>query len=98
LVEGVDHPVPIEPGLGDGIVRIVPSRIGIPGEIQPVATPALAISGRSKELFDESRIGVGTIVRDEGLHPIDGGGEPGEVERRATDQGPPVGGSDGMEA
>ncbi len=48
-VEGVDHVVAVQPGLWDRIVAALAGRVGIPGDIQPVAPPPLAVARRGEK-------------------------------------------------
>ena len=47
-VQGVDHPVPIAPGVGEGFVLVQPVRVGVAGHVEPVASPPLAVAGRGE--------------------------------------------------
>ena len=69
-VEGVDHVVAIEVRLGDRIVGVVTGRVGVTGEVEPVAAPTLAVPGRGQQLVDQPREGIGPIVPDERLDPL----------------------------
>ena len=63
-VERPDHIVAITPRERTRVV-VVPEtfRIAMPGEVQPVPRPPLAISGRVQQPIDEPLIRVGTQVR-----------------------------------
>ena len=105
--ELVERLVPIE-GL-DEVIAIAPSvfredfvggadHVGVAGEIEPVAGPALAVGRRSEQAVDDFGVGVvGLIVR-EGDDFLGGGGEAGEVEADPSDPGVSVGVASGLEA
>ena len=54
-VECVDDVVAVEVRLGDRVVGVIAGGIGIPGEVEPVASPALAVAGRGEQLVDQPR-------------------------------------------
>ena len=93
VVEGPDHVVAI--GVRIGIPALfhedVALRIGITGHIEPVPPPALAVAGAGQEPIDDLGEGVGIEVGLERRDLLRRGRQAGEVERRATDQGPLVG-------
>ena len=41
-VEGADDPVPVPPGLANGIVELVAAGLRVANEVEPVTTPSLA--------------------------------------------------------
>ena len=90
-VECVDHVVAVAVGLADRVVGVIPGRVGIPGEVEPVAPPALAVAGRGEQLVDQPREGVGPLVGHERLDPIGLGRQADQVEVRPADQGAAVG-------
>ena len=57
-IDGVDHPVAVLPDVAGRVDR-EPVRIGVPGRIEPMPSPALAIVGRGEQLVDEPVIGFG---------------------------------------
>ena len=79
-VEGVDDVVAIEVRLGDRIVGVVAGGVGVAGEVEPVASPALAVLGRGEQLVDQPREGIGPIVGDERLDPLGLGRQADQVE------------------
>ena len=102
-VEGVDDPVAILHGLANGVVRAVTGGVGVTGNVEPVATPALAVSGGSEEAVD----GIGNCrlpIADWGVGALESFDflgcrrEAGEVEGHAADEGTRVGGGIGRKA
>ena len=92
LVEGGHHVVAIPPGLGVSDVLVHPVGVGVPGQVEPVPPPPFAVSGRPEQAVDGPLEGLRRLVGQESGHFLGGGGKSGEVERRAADQGPAVGG------
>jgi hypothetical protein len=64
MVEGVDHPVAVLPDRS-GSVDVEPVRVGIPGQVEPEAAPALSIVRRRQQPIDEPLVGFGLVVSDE---------------------------------
>jgi hypothetical protein len=59
VVESVDHPVAIPPGIGPQLVTLEAVRVGVVGDVEPVAGPAFAVMWRGEQAVDESLVGVG---------------------------------------
>src|SRR5207245_1044764 len=57
-VEGVDDPVAVGPDLARAVL-LVAVGIGVAGEVEPTAGPALAVVGAGEEAVDELLVGVG---------------------------------------
>ncbi len=72
--------------------------VGVAGEVEPDAGPALAVAGAGEESVDEALVGVGGMVGEEGVDLVGGWREAGEVEGDAPDEGVPVGAGGGAEA
>ena len=71
FIAGSDQIVPITPGLGNGIVKLMPAGFGKPGQIHPVPGPALSEMRRGQQPVghgpaSSGRIGFG--IGEEGLH------------------------------
>ena len=79
-VEGVDDVIAIEVRLGDRVIGVIPGGVGVPGEVEPVASPSLAVMGRGEQLVDQAFIGVGPVVGDERLDPFGVGRQADQVE------------------
>src|SRR5262245_21849403 len=52
-IEGVDDPVAVSPGLGVDEVPLLARALGVPGDVQPVPAPPLAVLRRGEELIDD---------------------------------------------
>jgi len=90
FVEGIDDPIAVRPD-GTGFVLFVAVAVGVTGDVEPMAGPALAVMGRSEEAFDELFVGVRPFVSDKIVHLLDGGREAGEVEAESANQSDAVG-------
>ena len=70
VVEGVDNPVSIPPGVRDLVVELVAAGLGEPDDIEPVAGEPLAEVGRGEQGIDvcleAARVGVGDDAVDVG--------------------------------
>ena len=58
-VEGLDDVVAIAPGVGARLVGLEAVGLGVAGEVEPVAAPALAVVRRGEQAVDELLEGVG---------------------------------------
>ena len=85
---------PVEVGILEEDVAL---GVGISGDIEPVSSPAFAVSRRCEQPIDQPGVGVGRIVGFEGRDLARGGRQPDQVEGGASDQGPPVGPRRGCE-
>ena len=90
-IEGVDHPVAIAPCMGAELIALVAMAVGVVGDIEPVPGPALPVAGRGQEPIDEALEGVRGRVGLESGHLCGGRREADEIERRPTDERPPIG-------
>ncbi len=68
-IQGANHVVAVTPGHGTDLIgrELSSFRIGIAGEVEPVAAPALTIAGRGEEAINHLVVGVGLRVGEEGL-------------------------------
>ena len=82
-VEGFYDPVAIRPDR-TGAVLFEAIGVGITGEVEPAAGPALAIAGRSQQAVDELLVGVGRLVVYESVGFLGRGRDSGEVEGDAA--------------
>ena len=90
-VEGVDDPVAIEPDV-PRLVLLEPVGVGVPGRVEPVPAPALAVMGRLASRRSTSLlVGVGRRVGEEGVDLRERRRQADQVEAQAADQGGPVG-------
>ena len=69
----------------------VPLVVGVPGHVEPVPAPALAVVGGGQQAIDDFLVGVRGLVRLERGDFTRRRRQPEEVEREAADQRPPVG-------
>jgi hypothetical protein len=89
-VERLDHVVAVAPGARRQVVGLEPARVGVTDDVQPVASPALAILGRGQQPVDQPLISPGPIVVRESLD-LPGRRQAHQVEVDATQQGEPAG-------
>ena len=97
-VEGVDHPVAVAVHLRDRVVGVVAGGVGVADHVEPVPAPALAVGGRGEQPVDDLREGVRRLVRQERVDLLGRRRQAGQVEGRAADQRPLVGGRRGRQA
>ena len=97
LVEGVDDPVAVAPGVGAELVPLEALALAVTGDVEPVARPAFAEVLRRKELLDGGCVrGIGSVLF-EPCDVVEFGREADEVEGDASQQGARVGGGGGGE-
>ena len=65
--------------------------VGVAGDVEPVAAPALAVVRRGEQAIDEAGEGVGGGVAFEGVDLLGRRRHAPEVDGGAADQGPLVG-------
>src|SRR5262249_54643043 len=66
VVEGLDNVIAVAPGLWPwAIRREVAVRVGVAGDIEPVAPPALAVGGRGEQAIDKALVGVRALISEE---------------------------------
>ena len=97
LVEGVDDVVAVAPDVGAGLVALEALAVGVAGEVEPVARPALAVARRGEKAINDAVEGGGRVVGEERLHFFGSGQQSGEVERGAADERDLVGGRSGAQ-
>ena len=90
-VEGGHDIIAIAPGIPVSDVLVETVGIRVPRHVEPVSAPALAIGRRREQAIDEPRVGVRSLVRQEGMDLIHRGRQPGQIEGDSSDQGPLVG-------
>ena len=93
-VERLDDPVAIAERVRVRDVLVEPVRVGIAGDVEPVPAPTLAVAGRRQQPLDHPLVGVGPLVREEGVDLGRGRGQAGQVERDPPQQLPLAGGGD----
>ena len=91
-IERPNHVVAVLVSVRAGCVFVaIPFRIGITGNVEPVAAPPLSIGGRFEVVVDHFLVGVGTRIG-EVLVDLDlGRGQTGQVKGHPPQQGQPVG-------
>src|SRR5262249_41175169 len=62
----------------------------VPGEVEPVPAPSLAVVRAGQEPVDQPLVGVRRAVGEEGLDLFGRRRQAGHVERHPADQGPPI--------
>jgi hypothetical protein len=90
-VQRVHDVVAISPGVAVGDVFVEAVGVGVTGHIQPVAAPTLAVRGRGQQPLDEPRVRIRTFVGQKGLDLLRSGGQAGQVERDAANDGSLIG-------
>jgi hypothetical protein len=97
-VEGVDDPIAVLPGDGEGEVAATAGRIGVAGDVEPVAAPALAEARRGEQAVDGLGESVRRAVLLKGVEFFGRGEQAGEVERGAAQQRGAIGQRGGRDA
>ena len=97
FVIGVNDPITISP---DGAQRVgaITGRVGIAGQIEPDARPALAIRGVGEHLVDRFFIGIGRGIRSEVVDLLERRRKAAKVKAGAAEQGEAVGLAGGFQA
>ena len=96
-VEGVDHPLAVAPGVGPGLIFLIAVRVGVAGEVEPLAGPFFAVVRGGQIAVDESLVGVRPRVGHERGDLFRGGGQAEQVELQAADELRPAGAGRGSE-
>ena len=91
-IEGIDDVVPVAPGMVVLWIALIAVGVGVTGQIQPVAPPALPVARIRQQTVHQSFIGRGGGVADESLHLGRLGRQAQQVEVHPADQAPPGGG------
>ena len=97
-VERPDDVIAIGVGADDVVVELVPGRLGVPHQVEPVPPPALAVVGRREQAIDDLLEGVRGAVGEEGVDLRDRRRQADQVERQAPEERPLVGVRGGLEA
>ena len=64
-VEGADQVIAIGPGVGPEAVLIMAVRVGIVGDVEPMAGPAFAVARRGEQAVHQPLVGVGRWIVEE---------------------------------
>ena len=98
VVEGLDHIVPVTPGVGVIVIRFIAAAVRIAHHIEPVSSPALSLARRVEQLCDPSFIGIGRRVEQEAFRLFRRWWETNEIEISPSDQRLPVGARSRLQA
>lgn len=79
-VDRVDHPIAVPPGVGPVGVDFEAVGVCIMHQVEPVLSPTHAKLLRRQQAIDQSLVGVGSRIRQEGSQFIGCWGQPCEVE------------------
>ena len=90
-VVGVDDPLAVAPGMGPHVVLLETVAVGVAGQVQPVAGPALPEVGRRQHPVDQPLVGVGTPVGKEALPLSRRGRQAHEIQVESSNQSGPAG-------
>ena len=91
VVEGLDDPVAVGPGVGSEDVVLEAMAVGEVDRVEPVPGHPLAEARRGEEPVDEPLMGVGSGVSAERRHLLRRRREAVEIDRHPADEGPSVG-------
>ena len=88
-IERLDHPVAIRPYRSGGVVAVA-VRVGVPGGVQPMASPTFAVMRRLQQTIDRALIGLRFGVSDERRKLVGRRWQPGQIKAHPAQQrGPP---------
>ena len=90
FIAGPDQVVPVTPGLGNGIVELMPAGFGKPGQIHPVPGPAFSEMRRGQQTVGHGPASGGRIslgIGEKGLHFLGRGRQASEVKMRPSQPG-----------
>ena len=97
-IEGIDDVVAVAERVAEGDVLVEAVRVGIAGDVEPMAAPALTVVRRCEEPVDDPGEGVGALVGEEIFDLGFRRGQADEIEGGAAEQGAFVGRGDGRKA
>ena len=89
VVEGRDDPVAIEPHL-PFVVEVQAVRVGVAGDVEPVAGHLLAVMLRGEIAIDHLFVSIRRVVREERVHLGERRRQPGQRERDAANERRPI--------
>ena len=90
LIHRLNHIVAVVPGVGDVVIELMPARVGIAGQIEPVPPPAFPEVGRSEQPIDDLLMGIGRLICQERLDRFRRGRQPQRVEVDPANPCPPI--------
>ena len=85
-INRVNDPLAKYPGMRPQTVSQITLAVGIPGEVQPVPPPTLAVMGRIQQLINQPFVRLRFQVRDELFHGIRCRRKPREVQIQTPNQ------------
>src|SRR6185503_10421725 len=90
VVNGVDHPIAVEPGKGARPIDLIARRISITRQVQPMPTPALAEMRRGQQRIDETFVGVRRSIIENLLDSLRCWRQPKQIQVKSPDQCPAI--------
>ena len=91
-IERLDHEVAVMPGVRPIVIVLEPAALREARDVQPVSSPTFAVARRVQQTIHQLAPGIRRFVGEEGIDFCRRGRKAREVERRAANQGPLVGG------
>ena len=89
-VETADDIIPVRPCVRAELVFVLPVRLTVVDDIEPVTGPSLSIPRGSKQPIHHMFIGLRVAVTDEPLDVVGAGREPMQIEMKPSDEGTSV--------
>ena len=89
-VEGADHPVAVGPDAAV-VVEVIAVGVRVADGIEPVSRAMLAVARTGQQPIDQVLVGFRRVVSDERRNIFGRGGQAGQVEGDAADQGVAIG-------
>ena len=93
LVQGLHNPIAVP--VGERVVAIlgeyVPFGVGIPGDVEPISPPTLAVVQRFQQPIDQVRIGLGRRIGQKRVGLFRRRRQAGQVERGSANERATVG-------
>ena len=98
LPEGLDHVIPVAPGVRFRSVALVTVGFGVANDIEPVAGPTLSVRRAVEQIVDEPVVGLGRFIGQERFRFSGSRGQAGQDEVGAAEPCAAVGGRRGCDA
>ena len=92
LLKGLDHVIPVAPGVRLRSVALVTVGFGVANDIEPMAGPTLSVCRAVEQIVDEPVVGLGRFVGQERFRFSGGRGQAGQDEVGAAEPRAAVGG------
>ena len=90
-IDRTDHPVAIPPGVRPQLITLEAMRVGVVGDVEPVAGPTLAVVCRREEAVEELFVGIGGMVGNERGHLVGSRRQPEQIKRQPANERATVG-------